>query len=196
MNIDDLIKKYNLQKDDCWLLERSGKKMWIITHDACERIAIQEKIILKEIEVINSERDFARFLVTMQKEEISIKTIGEASKENCKSNYYGCMAEKRGIDRAILKLIEAYQYGIYSDVEADDFKKQNDYQEKKKNAKIINDQAKEDMRKEIIELAKSVASKLDAQKVSYYDHLESNPNLLFTMDQYEDHKKRLLALKD
>ena len=39
--------------------------------------------------------------------------------------YIASMAEKRGIDRCVLKLINAYQYGIYSEVEADDFKKEN-----------------------------------------------------------------------
>ena len=33
------------------------------------------------------------------------------------------MGEKRGIDRCILKLINAYEYGVYSDSEADNFKK-------------------------------------------------------------------------
>ena len=33
------------------------------------------------------------------------------------------MAEKRGVDRCILKLINAYEYGVYSDSEADNFKK-------------------------------------------------------------------------
>ncbi len=52
-----------------------------------------------------------------------ISSIGEADKSNCTSKYYGCMAEKRGIDRCVLKLIDAYEYGISSEVEADDFKK-------------------------------------------------------------------------
>ena len=34
------------------------------------------------------------------------------------------MAEKRGRDRCVLKLIKAYEWGIYSEEEADDFKKQ------------------------------------------------------------------------
>ena len=54
----------------------------------------------------------------------SVSTIGEADKSNCMSNYYGSMAEKRGIDRCVLKLINAYEWGISSEVEADDFKKQ------------------------------------------------------------------------
>ena len=37
-------------------------------------------------------------------------------------------AEKRGVDRCVLKLINAYEYGISSEVEADDFKKPEYYQ--------------------------------------------------------------------
>ena len=48
------------------------------------------------------------------------------------------MAEKRGIDRAVLKLINAYEYGIYSDVEADDFKqKESTYQPSQKQKDVI-----------------------------------------------------------
>lgn len=97
--------------------------MWIITHDAIERIAIIENIQLTNFEILNTEIDFARFLITMKKGDKSIISIGEASTKNCTSTYYGAMAEKRGIDRCVLKLINAYEYGIYSDVEADAFKK-------------------------------------------------------------------------
>jgi len=127
MEIKDLAKKYNLDpKSDFWKHKQSGK--WIITHDACEKIASIEGIILAKWETLNSERDFCRFLITMampmkDSSEKLISSIGEASKENCQSKYYGGMAEKRGIDRCILKLINAYEYGIYSDSEADTFKK-------------------------------------------------------------------------
>ena len=60
----------------------------------------------------------------MRKGEKTVSTIGEAVQSNCKTDFFGCMAEKRGIDRAVLKLIDAYQYGIFSDSESDDFKKQ------------------------------------------------------------------------
>ncbi len=122
MRIKELAKKYNLGKNDFWELKRGSKSMWIITHDAIEKIAIIENIQLTNFEVLNTEVDFARFLITMQKGDKSIVSIGEASTKNCTSNYYGCMAEKRGIDRCVLKLINAYEYGIYSDVEADAFK--------------------------------------------------------------------------
>lgn len=127
MEIKDLAKKYNLDpKSDFWKHKQSGK--WIITHDACEKIASMEGIMLAKWETLNSERDFCRFLITMampmkDSSEKLIASIGEASKENCQSKYYGSMAEKRGVDRCILKLINAYEYGIYSDSEADAFKK-------------------------------------------------------------------------
>ena len=122
MEIKDLAKKFNLDpKNDFWKHKQSGK--WIITHDACEKIASMEGIVLKNWNTLNSERDFCRFLITMAKGDKEIASIGEASKENCQSKYYGSMAEKRGVDRCILKLINAYEYGIYSDSEADSFKK-------------------------------------------------------------------------
>jgi len=127
MEIKDLALKYNLDKAvDFWKHKQSGK--WIITHDACEKIASIEGIILAKWETLNSERDFCRFLITMampmkDSAEKLIASIGEASKENCQSRYYGSMAEKRGVDRCILKLINAYKYGIYSDSEAESFAK-------------------------------------------------------------------------
>ena len=58
----------------------------------------------------------------MQKEVIKIIwSTGEASPKNCKAPYPFAMAEKRLKDRLVLKLINAYEYGIYSDSEADNF---------------------------------------------------------------------------
>ena len=54
-----------------------------------------------------------------------IESNGEANATNCTSNYYFSIALKRAQDRVILKLINAYEYGIYSDVEADDFQKKD-----------------------------------------------------------------------
>ena len=144
MTIKELFDKYKLTNMDCWELIRNKKKMWIITHDACEKIASMENIELIDIQILNSERDFCRVIITMRKGEKIIKTVGEAElitgevltkktkngydiyRGNCESNYIGCMAEKRGIDRAVLKLINAYEYGIYSDVESDDFSGKSD----------------------------------------------------------------------
>ena len=125
MNIKDIQEKYNLKLDDFW--EHKQSKSWILTHDACTKIGNQEGIELVDINVINSEPDLVRILVTMKKGSVSITTFGEADRKNCFNPYLAAMSEKRGIDRAILKLINAYEYGVYSEVEADAF-------DKKKNA--------------------------------------------------------------
>ena len=125
MNMRDLFSKYSfLSKSegvDFWKCHNS----YILTHDAITKIANYEKIELLSIESLVNTETFVRFLVTMQdKLGKKVITVGEATTQNSKNNYYGAMAEKRGIDRAVLKLINAYEYGVYSEVEADDFKKQ------------------------------------------------------------------------
>ena len=123
MTINDIAKEYNLSKEanvDFWHHKQSGQ--WILTHNAIEKIATSEKINLIEWEVLNSTEDLCRFKMTMQMRDKQVTSIGEADRKYCKSQYIGCIAEKRGIDRCVLKLINAYQYGISSEVEADDFK--------------------------------------------------------------------------
>ena len=128
MNIADLGKKYKLDgKVDVWKCHDN----WILTHDACTKIALIENIKLSKIESIYQTENICRFLVTMVKEDKdgnvinSVTSVGEATfPKDCKITYISSMSEKRGIDRCVLKLINAYQYGIYSEVEADDFKKQ------------------------------------------------------------------------
>ncbi len=133
MTIAELGKKYNLvgqDKDgnpvDVWKCHNN----WILTHDACTKIAHIENIKLCKIESIYQSETTCKFLVTMVKEDKegnvldSVTSVGEADKSNCTSRYLACMAEKRGRDRCVLKLIKAYEWGIYSEEEADDFKKQ------------------------------------------------------------------------
>ena len=121
MNIKELSKKYNLTKEDYW--QESRSKKWIITHDACQKIGDMEGIIFGPPQVLNSEQNFVRMVISAKKGEVLMWSIGEADTKNCKNLYFGAMAEKRGKDRVILKLINAYEYGIYSDVEADNFQK-------------------------------------------------------------------------
>ena len=155
MNIKELAEKYELTKDDRWELRKNSGK-WIITHDACEKIAVAEGIIFEPMVVVsyiptiiteNGEKvqkvvygkqkwtpawagtcqkktgDVAMIVTGYKADnpDYKIWTTGEANGDNCSMNYLSAMAEKRGKDRIILKLINAYEYGIYSDVEADDF---------------------------------------------------------------------------
>ena len=159
MNIKELASKYELTENDFWELRKNSNK-WIITHDACEKIAVTEGIVFDPPEIIsytptiiteNGEKvqkvmygrqtwkpawagscqkksgDVAMIITGYKQDNPDYKvwTTGEASGDNCSMNYPSAMAEKRGKDRIILKLINAYEYGIYSDVEADDFGKQD-----------------------------------------------------------------------
>ena len=158
MNIKELAEKYDLGKDDFWELRKNSGK-WIITHDACEKIAQVEGIVFDPPTIVsyeptiiteNGEKvmkptkwgtqtwkpawagtcqkktgDVAMIITGYKKDnpDYKIWTTGEANSVNCTAEYYFAMAEKRGKDRVILKLINAYEFGIYSDVEADNFVK-------------------------------------------------------------------------
>ena len=157
MDIKELAEKYELQKEDFWELRKNSGK-WIITHDACEKIAQIEGIVFDPPVMVNYQPttitengekvqqvkwgkeywkpawagtcqkktgDVAMIVTGYKAENPDYKvwTTGEANALNCTAEYYMAMAEKRAKDRVILKLINAYEQGIYSDVEADDFQK-------------------------------------------------------------------------
>jgi len=123
MQNKELQEKYNLTKDEFWEV-RSGN--WVISHSACEKIASIEGIFFSKPEVHLT--TFGLGLIgEAWKQGKQINTIwatGEAGPDNVKMSgkYYWAMAEKRLKDRLTLKLIEAF--GIYSEEEADDFKKE------------------------------------------------------------------------
>ena len=119
--IKELQKKYELSKDDFWNLTGN---VWIILHDAVEKIANKENIIFQLPTLLRNDKDSVAFLGTAILKDNEIWATGEASLSNCKVPYPFAMAEKRLKDRLTLKLINAYEYGIYSDVESDQFKKQ------------------------------------------------------------------------
>ena len=52
-----------------------------------------------------------------------IRTFGEAAPMNNTNAYPVAMAEKRAMARAVLKLAGFYQLGVFSEDEADDFKR-------------------------------------------------------------------------
>ena len=108
---------------------------WIIKHDACEIIADKERIVFKPpVQNMDISPNVALLIegVMLDEEKKPIKnewSFGEACARNTKMGYWWAMAEKRGKDRVILKLINAYEKGIYSETEADDW---NQMAQKKK----------------------------------------------------------------
>ena len=123
MGIKELAEKYELGKDDFWDMKFGGKSRWIITHDACEKIAHIEGIKFHKPDVFRDSNSNIAMLGTASKGDKHIWTTGEASPTNNKMSYNWAMCEKRLKDRLTLKMINAYEYGVYSEVEADNFKK-------------------------------------------------------------------------
>ena len=131
MEIKEFADKYKLNPNDYW--QHNQSKKWIVKHDALTKVATIENIKLTKIDPIYQSETSCRFLITMGKwiddQCVDIVTTsGEADGKNCKMAYISCMAEKRGRDRSILKLLNAYEYGIYSDSETfvDDFDSKKD----------------------------------------------------------------------
>ena len=120
--IKKVAKECGLTKNDYYLHQQSKK--WIMKKEAIEKISDKKGIVLEAVQVLNSERDFVRFLITMSMGELRTSSVGEADSVNCKGNkYFGCMAEKRGIGRVVLRLIGLSQHGILTE---DDFSNQVD----------------------------------------------------------------------
>ena len=168
MNIKELAEKYELTNDDFWKHKQSGK--WILTHDACTIISHKEEIKLESFDSLYQSDNECRFLIGMSKDGRIVKSVGEAGKSNCTSKYLGCMAEKRGRDRCVLKLINAYEYGIYSEEESDDFKSRGSSATNEASGYMKNNirkifQARGDYINEKAEPIKRVLSKTDGQRI-------------------------------
>ena len=101
---------------------------FIIRHDALTKIAKQEGVVFHkpEVHILYNNSNF--FGVAMYGEAeldgYKIWTTADSTTQNTMAKYYFNMAEKRLRDRQTLKLLDLYEYGLYSDVEADDFKQQ------------------------------------------------------------------------
>jgi len=123
--------KYNLslpkspadKNADIWCV---GKN-FILKHDALTRIAKVEGIIFHQPQIteIKSDNKYYGFMMIGEAELDGMKiwTTADSTKENTMAKYYINMCEKRLRDRLTLKLLDLYEYGLYSDVEAEDFKK-------------------------------------------------------------------------
>ena len=195
MNIQDIQEKYELSKEpnvDFWHHQQSGK--WILTHSAVEKIAHIEGVELVDIKVLNSEMDLVRLLITMKLGEKTTSTIGEADRKNCHSQYLGAMSEKRGYDRAVLKLIHAYEYGISSEVEADDFKKPDSYtvtdEQKNRYQELLNSGAYEGEKQNINKWWKTFTTFDQAEKG--LSHMEKHVDKV--LDYKEDQKNEQQSL--
>jgi hypothetical protein len=118
----EFMKSYNINDDEVWEVRAGGA--WAVKHAALERVAAELNITFEPPQL--AEKDAlggtVAMLVVAKMGQRTEWSFGEASAKNCKNSYLYSMAEKRGKDRCILKLINAHG-ALYSEEEADDFAK-------------------------------------------------------------------------
>jgi hypothetical protein len=128
--LQEFMAKHKVDHDEIWEI-KSGRGAWAIKHSALERIAAEAGIVFEIphfAEKDGMQKNVAMLVVGKMGERTEW-SIGEASPLNYKTTanmpaYPYAMAEKRAKDRVILKLLNTHG-AIYSEDEADDFKRQN-----------------------------------------------------------------------
>jgi hypothetical protein len=117
--IEAIRAQYGLDKTDFWELPQK-KGTYCVKHSALEVVAAKAGIRFDMPQIIEARggEGVAAVCVQGQLGERFIWSIGEASPKNCKNAYPWAMAEKRAIDRVILKLVGIHGL-VYSDEEID-----------------------------------------------------------------------------
>ena len=165
-----LPKDQNDKTKSIWCVGQS----FILKHDAVIRIANHEGVEFFEpkVEILKDEGRFygvamwgkGRLVRIAEGGEDYTKegwTTADATRDNVKGKggYFFNICEKRWQDRLTLKLLDLYEYGLYSDIEADDFKKESPT----KNYNMASDYMKNNMRQ--IFNAKGVYNKDKAESI-------------------------------
>jgi hypothetical protein len=117
------MEAHGIESDEVWEVHGST---WVVKHKALERVAAEKGIVFDppQLKVCDLEKGHVVVLVSGKLGDRAIHSFGEATPKNCKNAYMVAMAEKRAVDRVILKLL-AVHGDLYSEEEADDFKRQN-----------------------------------------------------------------------
>lgn len=123
-------KKYGLNDGDFWILKNkttTGKMGYtglIISHNGCLKINdnLENKVKPGCFEL--DKEGYKNSLVYTYKDEDTYE-VGEFNDANGKNAYPYAMAFKRCFDRVVLKKSKLAYSGIYSEVEAEEFKKNN-----------------------------------------------------------------------
>ena len=139
----DLYKNV-LTESDFWILQnytKSGKVAYtglIISHNGCLKIndaLPEDKRFKPSCMSLDKEGYKGSLVYSYQNDDQGVFEVGEVSEKNCTNAYPYAMALKRCMDRVILKNSRLAYSGIYSDSEADEFKKEETEEAKKTQAK-------------------------------------------------------------
>lgn len=121
--IAEFMHKHKVATDEIWAVP--GGRAYAVKHAALERIAFQNNIVFDLPQIVEADgaNGIATMIVVGKLGDFEQWSIGEASPKNNKNAYAFAMAEKRAKDRVILKLLNIHGI-LYSEAEADDFKRQ------------------------------------------------------------------------
>lgn len=121
---------YGLQEGDFWILMNTyanGTKVMytglILSHNGC--LKINDKLS-DPFQAKYLTREWLNDSLVYEYNDGTLYEIGEVSPKNCKNDYPYAMAFKRCFDRVVLKKSKLAYSGIYSEVEADEFKQKVD----------------------------------------------------------------------
>lgn len=124
----EIIEKgnYGLVESDFWVLMNTyanGTKCMysglILSHNGCLKINdnLEDKFEAKYLT-----RQWLEGTLIYEYNDGILYEVGEVNERNCQNNYIYAMAYKRCFDRVVLKKSKLAYSGIYSEVEADEFK--------------------------------------------------------------------------
>jgi len=116
----EFMEQYQVASDEIWEVHGST---WVVKHKALERIAAEQGIVFEEPKYLpdsDVKQGFVTILVAAKLGDRREWSFGEAGPKNNKNSYPVAMAEKRGKDRCILKLLSSHG-ALYSEAEADEF---------------------------------------------------------------------------
>ena len=124
-------KKYDLVEGDFWILmneTKTGKMGYtglIISHNGCLKIndRLEKRI---EPKCFSCDKDGYKGSLVYTYCDDDVYEVGEVSATNCKNDYPYAMAFKRCFDRVVLKKCKLAYAGVYSDSEAEEFRKDED----------------------------------------------------------------------
>lgn len=130
---------YDISEADFWILKNFNKmgtlctySGLIISHNGClkinDKLAKEKQYRPSCVQIVENVADTK--CLSYICDEQGIYEFGEVSQDNCMNSYPYAMVLKRLLDRVILKNSKIAFYGIMSEVESEEFKK--DYAEEKK----------------------------------------------------------------
>ena len=93
---------------------------WVMYHRYIEQIAAHNQVSIVDLDLCNVGEKNAVVKCEVEAGDRKIITFGEASPANCKNAYPVAMAEKRAVDRAVLKAVLIHGT-IYSENEDETF---------------------------------------------------------------------------